>query len=97
MALERTCKPGPGFDSMRGKFCSKPGRLNGNKELRDKTPALPADVSSPGPRLSTKVTCQPLACKAKAQETPTMPAPSTVTCRLVSSKFMCLFCLKLLA
>jgi hypothetical protein len=93
-ALGRTCKLGPGFKSMRGNVCQRPGRLKGSSELRDNTPALPAEVSSPGPRLSTSVTCQPLACKAKAQDTPTMPAPSTVTCRLVSKKFMSSFCSK---
>jgi hypothetical protein len=68
--------------------------LKGSKELRESTPALPCEVSSPGACWSTKVTRQPLACKAKAHETPTMPAPSTVTCRLVSKRFMVLFCLK---
>ena len=69
--------------------------MNGfQKEVRESTPALPWEVSSPGACWSTKVTRQPLACKAKAHETPTMPAPSTVTCRLVSKRFMVLFCLK---
>jgi hypothetical protein len=53
--------------------------LKGSKELRDNTPALPDEVSSPGARLSIKVTRHPLDCKAKAQDTPTMPAPKTVT------------------
>jgi hypothetical protein len=79
---------------MAGRLCQSPGRLKGNKELREITPALPCEVSSPGACWSTKVTLQPLACKAKAHETPTMPAPSTVTCRLVSKRLMFLFCLK---
>jgi hypothetical protein len=45
---------------MRGRLFNKPGRLKGSKELRDNTPALPSEVSSPGKRRSTRVTRQPL-------------------------------------
>ena len=55
------------------------GLLNGISELVASTPALPHEVSSPGARRSTSRTDQPRRCSSSAHDTPTMPAPSTIT------------------
>ena len=45
------------------------------------TPALPNEVAVPGSRWSIRVTWWPSPLSANAQQVPTMPAPTTVTCR----------------
>src|SRR5262245_42547765 len=54
-------------------------------------PVLPKLVSSPGPRLSTSATERPRLCRWSAVDTPTMPAPSTMTSALLGPfKFLSL-------
>src|SRR5450759_5192883 len=43
-------------------------------------PALPKDAPSPTGPESTRVTVKPALCSHAADETPTMPAPTIVTC-----------------
>ncbi|MNR17916.1 hypothetical protein D3C85_1346080 [compost metagenome] len=68
------------FFSRRGNWPHRPGWLNGISELRARTPALPIDVSMPGSCRSTRVTDMPRRNNSSAQQTPTMPAPRTMTC-----------------
>src|SRR5262245_27262457 len=54
-------------------------------------PVLPKLVSSPGPRLSMSATERPRLCRCRAVDTPTMPAPSTMTSALLGPfKFLSL-------
>src|SRR3546814_16361151 len=51
----------------------------GTQDAADSTPALPAEVASPGSIRSMIVTLWPSRWSDKAQATPTMPAPTTQT------------------
>ena len=73
-------KTGPfGSISHLGIFRHRPGTDCGTQLQGEMTPALPKLVSSQGGFRSINVTESPRSASCKAQQTPTMPAPTTTT------------------
>ncbi|SOT44452.1 hypothetical protein F01_480161 [Burkholderia cenocepacia] len=59
------------------------GNGYGSTDERSISPALPKLVPSPGAPRSTRATLRPRSCRCSAAETPTMPAPRTMTSKSI--------------
>src|SRR3990167_5148918 len=63
-----------------------PGEARGRISVKAKAPALPAEAPAAGPSRSITVTESPRAWAASAAESPTTPAPMTITPAISSGR-----------
>src|SRR5262249_7517000 len=66
------------LSATRSSASGSDGNAGGKTTFPSMMPVLPYEVSSPGPRRSTKATASPRLARCRATEVPTMPAPSTM-------------------